>query len=58
LKELINPIDEKRLELDSVFQVKQTVQSFYKKKNLHCIALLSELDKMTAERRKVLENKK
>lgn len=36
LKELINPIDEERLKLDSVHQAKATVKSFYSKKNLQC----------------------
>ena len=34
LKELINPIDEERLKLDSVHQVKNVVRTFYQKKNL------------------------
>jgi hypothetical protein len=50
LKELINPIDEERLKLDSVNNVKSTVQEFYKKKNSQCQELLAELDKMAAER--------
>ena len=33
LLELTNPIDEKRLKMDSVHQVKQTVRQFYKRKN-------------------------
>lgn len=33
LKELINPIDEERLKLDSVHQIKSIVGDFYKKKN-------------------------
>jgi hypothetical protein len=40
LKELINPIDEERLKLDSVHQVKNTVHHFYKKKNQQCKQLL------------------
>lgn len=33
LKELMNPIDEDRLKLDSVHQVKATVKDFYQKKS-------------------------
>ena len=58
LKELINPIDEERLKLDSVHQVKSTVRDFYKKKNQQCKQLLQELDKMTAERFHILNLKK
>lgn len=36
LKELINPIDEERLRLDSVHNVKATVKNFYQKKNRQC----------------------
>jgi hypothetical protein len=33
LKELINPIDDERLKLDAVHNVKETVRNFYLKKN-------------------------
>ena len=58
LRELINPIDEDRLKLDSVHQVKNTVYNFYKKKNQQSKLLLQELDKMTSERFKILDLKK
>ena len=58
LKELTNPIDEERLKLDSVHQVKNTVYNFYKKKNQQCKHLLQELDKMTSERFHILGLKK
>lgn len=58
LKELINPIDEERLKLDSVHQVKSVVRTFYQKKNLLCAKLLDELDRMTAERPNLTELKK
>ena len=32
MHELINPIDQGRLKLDSVQQIKNTVKTFYKKK--------------------------
>lgn len=47
LKELINPISEERLKLDSVHTIKQTVHEFYSKKNQHCKSLLEDLDRMT-----------
>ena len=33
LKELMNPIDEERLKLDTVYQIKATVKEFYSQKN-------------------------
>jgi len=44
MHELINPIDEQRLKLDSVQQIKSTVKTFYKKKVDVAEVLLCELD--------------
>jgi hypothetical protein len=58
LKELINPIDDERLKLDSVHNVKETVRNFYLKKNQQCEGLLAELDLMTSERPELIKLKK
>ena len=50
MHELINPIDQTRLKLDSVQQIKNTVKTFYKKKAEVSDKMLRELDQMTAER--------
>ena len=50
MHELINPIDQGRLKLDSVQQIKNTVKTFYKKKAEVSDKMLQELDQMTAER--------
>jgi hypothetical protein len=58
LKELINPIDDQRLQLDSVHQVKQVVKDFYRTKHAQCMNLLSELDKMNTERSIAIRQKR
>ena len=50
MHELVNPIDEQRLKLDSVQQIKSTVKTFYKKKVDVAEDMLRELDQMRAER--------
>ena len=50
MHELVNPIDEQRLKLDSVQQIKSTVKTFYKKKVIVAEDMLRELDQMRAER--------
>lgn len=57
MRELINPIDEGRLNLDSVHNVKSTVREFYFKKNKFGSELLQELDKMNSERPGLLKIK-
>lgn len=44
MHELVNPIDEQRLKLDSVQQIKSTVKTFYKKKVIVAEDMLRELD--------------
>ena len=50
MHELVNPIDQQRLKLDSVQQIKATVKTFYKRKAEVSDKLLQELDQMSAER--------
>lgn len=50
MHELVNPIDEQRLKLDSVAQIKSTVKTFYKRKADVAHILLQELDQKRAER--------
>ena len=57
MHELVNPIDEQRLKLDSVQQIKSTVKTFYKRKADQCESLLQELDQMRAERPTMIEVK-
>ena len=56
--EIMNPIDDDRLKLDSVCQIKEVVRAFYLKKQIQCDALLESLDKMTSERPYSLSLKK
>lgn len=58
LKELINPVDGERLQLDSVHQIKNVVRTFYIKKSAQCSELLAQLDRMTSERPHSLSIKK
>ena len=58
LKELINPIDPQRLDLDSVAQVKEVVAEFYARKSQKCQQLLWELDKRQDDRPNILRLKK
>jgi hypothetical protein len=57
VRELINPIDEERLKLDSVNNLKSTVREFYLQKNKFGGELLQELDKMNSERPGLLKIK-
>ena len=50
MHELVNPIDQQRLKLDSVQQIKSTVKTFYKRKAEVSEKLLMELDQMSSER--------
>ena len=58
MHELVNPIDEQRLKLDSVQQIKHTVKTFYKKKVAVAQTLLQELDQMRAERPEMVRVKR
>jgi hypothetical protein len=50
IRELVNPIDPTRLDLDAVHGCKDVVMKFYRRKKDQCDALLEELDKMCSER--------
>ena len=57
MHELVNPIDEQRLKLDSVQAIKSTVKTFYKHKADLSDKLLHELDQMRTERPSMIKVK-
>lgn len=58
LKDIFNPSDPSSMELDSVFQLKQLVRTYYEKKELLSTQLVQSLDAMANERPWVLRSKK
>lgn len=58
LKEMMNPIDEERLQLDAVSNCKKVVKTFYQKKIVKSNQLMHDLDRMTVERPYIMELKK
>jgi hypothetical protein len=58
LKEMMNPIDEERLQLDAVNNCKKVVKTFYQKKIVKSNQLMHDLDRMTVERPYIMELKK
>ena len=58
LQEILNPTEKDSLELDSVFQLKALVKSFYEKKDTLSNELVETLYAMMSERPQILETKK
>ena len=58
LKEMMNPIDGERLQLDAVNNCKKVVKTFYQKKIVKSNQLMHDLDRMTVERPYIMELKK
>lgn len=58
LQEILSPAEKDTLELDSVFQLKNLVKSYYQKKGLMCDGLSSTLYAMLCERPNIIDVKK
>lgn len=58
LQEILNPAEKESLELDSVFQLKQLVKSYYEKRGSISENLTDTLYAMMCERPQILDAKK
>lgn len=58
LQEILNPTEKDSLELDSVFQLKALVKSFYEKKGSLSNELVETLYAMMSERPQIMDSKK
>lgn len=58
LQEILSPADKESLELDSVFQLKNLVKSYYEKKGVMCENLTNTLYAMLCERPNIIDAKK
>ncbi len=58
LQEILSPVEPDSLELDSVFQLKNLVKSYYEKKGVMCENLTNTLYAMLCERPNIIDAKK